>query len=178
MAAYFTEADKQVLCQAAVIAEDMTSDFYKLSHSRWLKARYDILTLEHLREEEISPHALALVSRYSGRPPDCWLPSAAFDFYRVCLQDHNILGALRRHPGLHPLALLCYVVTHELVHIVRFSRFEARFDAGPAEREAEEREVHRLTRAILAPLRFLELEPVLACYPDLVREGGRKHAHL
>ncbi|MCL6622141.1 MAG: hypothetical protein K6T55_08580 [Syntrophobacterales bacterium] len=177
MAAYFSEADKRVLCQAAVIAEDMTSDYYKLSHSRWLKSRYDILTREHLRAEEVSPHALAMVSRYDGRPPDRWLPSAAFDYYRICLQDPNILAALRRRPALSPLALLCYVLTHELVHIVRFSRFEARFDAGVAERAAEERLVHRLTRQILAPVRCLDLTPVIDFY-ESQSSGGRMYAHL
>ncbi len=177
MTAYFSAPEKQVLCQAAVIAEDMTSDFYKLSHSRWLRARYEILTLEHLKEEEISPHALALVARYDGRPPDRLLRSAAFDFYRVCLQDHNILEALRRDQGLTPLPLFCYVLTHELVHIVRFSLFQARFEADDRERAAEEREVHRLTQAILAPLSFLKLEPVIAYY-DIHESGGPKYAHL
>jgi hypothetical protein len=177
MGAYFSEADKRVLCQAAVIAEDMTSDFYKLSHSRWLRSRYDILTREQLRAEEVSPYALAMVSRYDGRLPDRLLPSAAFDYYRICLQDPNILAALRRRPGLSPLALLCYVLTHELVHIVRFSRFEARFDAGEAERAAEERLVHRLTRQILAPLRCLDLAPVIDFY-ESQPSGGRMYAHL
>ncbi len=177
MSAYFSDTEKRVLCQAAVIAEDMTSDFYKLSHSRWLRSRYDILTLRDLKAEEISPHALALVARYAGRPADCLLKSAAFDYYRVCLQDHNILEALRRGPGLAPLPLFCYVLTHELVHIVRFSLFEARFEASDRERAAEEREVHRLTQAILAPLRFLELKPVIAYY-DIHDAGGRQYAHL
>jgi hypothetical protein len=174
---YFSEAEKRILCQAAAIAEDLTSDFYKLSHSRWLKARYDILTLQQLRAEEISPHALALVARYDGQPADCPLKSAAFDFYRVCLQDHNILATLQRTQGLTPLPLFCYVLTHELVHIVRFSRFEARFDATAGERAAEEREVHRLTRVILAPLSFLELEPVIEQY-DIHDQGGRQYAYL
>lgn len=177
MTAYFGAAEKRVLCQAAVIAEDMTSDYYKLSHSRWLKSRYDILTREQLRAEEISPHALAMVSRYHGRLADRWLPSAAFDYYRICLQDPNILAALRRRPELSPLALLCYVLTHELVHIVRFSRFEARFEASAAERAAEERLVHRLTREILAPLRCLDLEPVIEFY-ESSSSGGRTYAHL
>lgn len=177
MNAYFNHTEKQVLCQAAVIAEGMTSDFYKLSHSRWLSARYDILTLESLKEEEISPHALALVARYDGRPSDCLLKSASFDFYRVCLQDHNILGALRRGQGLAPMPLFCYVLTHELVHIVRFSLFQARFEATDSERVAEEREVHRLTQAILAPLGFLNLQPVIAYY-DTQDSGGRQYAHL
>lgn len=177
MLAYFSETEKRILCQAAVMAEELTSDFYKLSQSHWLRARYDILTLEYLREEEISSHALALVARYEGRHPGSVLRSAAFDFYQVCLQDHNILTVLRQHGDLSPLPLLCYVLTHELVHIVRFSLFEARFDASERERAAEEREVHRLTKAILAPLRFLELQPVMDYY-DTHDRGGWQYAHL
>ena len=46
--------------------------------------------------DEISPHAHALVAKYHGKPHDRALPSASFDFYRVCLQDHNILKTLRQ----------------------------------------------------------------------------------
>jgi hypothetical protein len=162
----FDAYHRELLCEAQVIAEEMTSDFFKLDHSHWRRSRYDILTLESLHREEVSLHALALVAKYQGLPPDRLLPSAAFDFYRICLQDHNILKALTSGRGLAPLPLFGYILTHELVHIVRFSRFQARFDATWPEKLAEEERVHRLTQQILAPLSFLELAPVYQYYED------------
>jgi hypothetical protein len=173
----FKDHHRELLCEAQVIAEEMTSDFFKLNHSNWQRSRYDILTLEHLSTAEVSPHAQAFLAKYQVVPPDRLLPSAAFDFYRICLQDHNILKALMSGKGLAPLPLFSYILTHELVHIVRFSLFQARFEATWPERQAEEARVHQLTQTILAPLSFLELAPVLAYYQDSW-QGGWQNAYL
>lgn len=177
MSAYFSELDQGQIGEALVIAEEMTSDFFKLTHGHWLKARYDILTLKQLTREEVSPHALALLAKYHGLPPDRSLKSAAFDYYRICLQDHNILKALNNGQGLEPLPLFCYILTHELVHVVRFSRFQARFEAPEEEKLAEERRVHCLTRQILAPLGFLNVTPLVRYY-EHHWQGGLQYAHL
>jgi len=174
---YFHQQHKELLHEAAGIAEEVTSDFFKLSPSHWRRARYDILTLEALRAEEISPHALALVAKYNGRPPDRLLSSAAFDFYRVCLQDHNILETLEHRADLSLFPLLLYIVTHELVHIVRFSQFLALFETPEEQKQEEERRVHGLTQKILAPLKVRDLPPVTRYYDDN-RQGGRQYAHL
>jgi hypothetical protein len=168
---YFREQHREPLREALVVAEEMTSDFFKLTSRQWLTARYDISTLAHLRVEEVSPHALALVAKYDGCPPGRVLRSASFDFYRVCLQDHNILKALAFRKDLKLFPLLCYILTHELVHIVRFSRFEALFDASPQEMDAEEARVHRLTWKILAPLSILDLGPVIRYYENQWQGG-------
>jgi len=174
---FFREQHREPLREALVVAEEMTSDYYQLTNRHWLAARYDISTLAHLREEEVSPHALAMVAKYGGFPSGRELRSSSFDFYRVCLQDHNILKALSSHNHLKFFPLLCYILTHELVHILRFSRFEARFDASPGEMQAEEGRVHRLTWKILAPLNSLDLGPVMQYYRE-IWQGGCEHAHL
>ena len=122
---YFRTQHQEPLREALVVAEEMTSDFFKLTSRHWLAARYDISTLADLSVEEISPHALAMVAKYGGCHLGRELNSSSFDFYRVCLQDHNILKALASRHDLKLFPLLCYILTHELVHIVRFSRFEA-----------------------------------------------------
>lgn len=168
---YFQEQHREPLREALVVAEEMTSNFFKLTSRHWLKARYDILTLGHLREEEISSHALALVAKYHGCLPGRVLRSASFDFYRVCLQDHNILKTLASRQNLQLYPFLCYILTHELVHIVRFSQFEALFEAPEEEKGEEEARVHRLTWKILAPLNFLNLGPVIRYYEDQWQGG-------
>jgi hypothetical protein len=161
---HFHPQHKELLKEAAVIAEEVTSDFFKLSPAHWRRARYDILTLEGLRREEISPHAHALVAKYQGCPQNSSLQSAGFDFYRVCLQDHNILKTLEASPQLSLFPLLLYIITHELVHVIRFSQFLALFEACGEEQALEEARVHHLTQKILAPLNFLELTPVMGYY--------------
>jgi hypothetical protein len=168
---YFRTQHREPLRDALVVAEEMTSDHFKLTSRHWLAARYDISTLAHLREGEISPHALALVAKYDGYPPGRELRSSAFDFYRVCLQDHNILKTLALRQDLKLFPFLCYILTHELVHIVRFSRFEARFETSAEETRREEERVHHLTWDILAPLRSLDLGPVIK-YHQQHWQGG------
>jgi hypothetical protein len=168
---YFHQQHKELLKEATVIAEEVTSDYFKLSGSHWRRARYDILTLEALRAEEISSHALALVAKYDGRPQDRLLQSAVFDFYRVCLQDHNILKTLKMSGDLRLFPLLLYIVTHELVHIVRFSQFLALFEAPEEKKQEEEGRVHRLTQKILAPLKVRDLSPVMQYYDDDLQGG-------
>ena len=163
---HFHPHHKKLVQEAVVIAEEMTSDFFKLTPSHWRRARYDIATLEALGQEEISSHALALVAKYDGLPPGRELRSSSFDFYRVCLQDHNILKTLASRHDLKLFPFLCYILTHELVHIVRFSRFEARFETSAAEKLQEENLVHRLTWKILAPLNSLDLGPVIDYYQE------------
>jgi hypothetical protein len=176
-ARYFHPHHKELLKEAAVIAEEATSDFFKLSASHWRRARFDILTLEALRAEEISSHALALVAKYNGLPHDRLLRSAVFDFYRVCLQDHNILKTLEHVGHLTLFPLLLYIVTHELVHIVRFSQFLALFEAPEEHKQAEEQRVHHLSQKILAPLKVRDLPPVMDYYDDRM-QGGLQYAHL
>ena len=176
-AQYFHQDHKELLKEAAVIAEEVTSDFFKLSPCHWRRARYDILTLEALRAEEICSHALALVAKYDGCHKDRLLRSAAFDFYRVCLQDHNILKTLEQVDDLSLFPLLLYIVTHELVHIIRFSQFLALFEAPEEQKQEEEQRVHRLTQKILAPLKFRDLPPVIRYYNERT-QGGLQYADL
>jgi hypothetical protein len=70
--------------------------------------------------------------------------------YGVVLLDPNILFALLRSVEYDLWSLLLFVLTHELVHIVRFRKFNIDFHALDLEKEKEEQRVHRITREILA----------------------------
>lgn len=162
----FDGSQKPLITEAVVIAEEATNDFFKLSSSQWRRHPYDILTLESLREEEISPHALAQLAKYIGYRPGRQLKSAQFDFYRICLQDHNILQLVEKDRRFALLPLLIYIVTHELVHIVRFGLFQQRFEVDDQERAAEERRVHHLTWEVLRPYKCRDLAAIAAYYND------------
>lgn len=166
----FSESDLHVVGAAVGVAEDRVSDFYKLSASQWLRYRYDIRTLADLAEDEIVFGPYAQVIRYEARPADANLGSSAFDFYRICLQDHAILRTLSEVPSISLQPFLQYIATHELVHVVRFCKFLQIFDASEEEKRIEEDRVHRRTREILAPLRIDGMAEVLEFFRAF-REG-------
>jgi hypothetical protein len=154
------------LRQSIDISEELISDFFKISTSDWKRYRYDIQTLATLTEEEISDAAFAQIRRYSHRPDARLRGSEPGDFFKICLQDHVIRKALQRDPGVELLPLMVYIVTHELIHVVRFARFLQSFDSKPAELEPEERRVHALTYQLLQDSTIKGIPEVLAAFRD------------
>ena len=155
-----------IVTHAVGIAEELVSNHYKITTSEWLRPKYDVRTLAELDPGEIIDGPFAQIIRYHGRPKEATLSSANYDFYKICLQDHTILAALKKHPTLRLLPFAVYIITHELIHIVRFSRFLQGFDASPEERLAEEKRVHHKTHAILEDVKLKDLPAVLEFYAD------------
>jgi len=162
----FTDDQLQIVNRSVTMAEELVSNAYKMSVNQWLRNRYDVKTLTDLNPEEIVDGPFAQVIRYVGYRDDVSLSSAAYDLYQICLQDHAILQALTRFPQLSLLPFLLYIMTHELIHIVRFSRFLQSFKAPAEEKMAEEIRVHARTHEILASLRLSGLKEVLDFYRD------------
>jgi hypothetical protein len=67
-------------------------------------------------------------------------------------------------PALKLYPFILYIVVHELIHVVRFSKFLQNFDATPDEKLEEEWRVHEETRQILNPLQMDGLADVLVYY--------------
>jgi len=149
---------------AVAMAEELVSNAYKMSENQWLRRRYDVSTLAELDHAEIVKGPFAQVIRFSGRLKGTSLGSAAYDYYKICLQDHSILDALQQSPGMQIFPLVLYITTHELIHIVRFSKFLQSLDAPPEETLAEEKRVHAKTRKILIPVNMAGLAEVLEFY--------------
>jgi len=160
----FKNHDLVIIGDALDIAEDATGNFYKFSSGQWKKHRYDVRTLSSLRENEIRQHAFALLNKVSSVINGFESGTRNRDFYFICLQDHQILKALSRDKKLGLLALLVYVFTHELVHIVRFCNFFQRFDVSGKEKDEEEKVVHATTFEILRGFSLPELDYVLGSY--------------
>ena len=153
-----------IVNNAVAMAEELVSNHYKMSASQWLRPKYDVKTLADLAEDEIVTGPFAQIIRYEGKLKGGVLGSSAYDFYKICIQDHAIREVLKERPeiALAPFAL--YVVTHELVHIVRFSRFLQSFNASDMEKLIEERRVHGITHDILDPVKAHGLGAVLDFY--------------
>jgi hypothetical protein len=71
---------------------------------------------------------------------------------------------MAREPKLPLLPLLIYVITHELVHIIRFYRFDQNYEASEKTRAAEEILVHKLTFEMLKAIKLNDLSTVLDYY--------------
>jgi hypothetical protein len=162
----FREEEVAVLRHAIEIAEELISDHYKISTSQWKRYRYDIQSLKDLGDDEITDAAFAQIRRYARCPTERLRGSEPGDYFKICLQDHMILRALQRDPQIMLLPLTTYIVTHELIHVVRFASFLQRFQVSEGERETEEKLVHGLTYHLLAPRKLKGLYEVLQAFRD------------
>ncbi len=145
----FDKAQLDVVNQAVNVSEELVGNYYKLSVNQWLRHRYDVKTLVGLEPVEIVHGPFAQIIRYKGQKKNAFLGSSVYDFYKICLQDHAILAALKQKPKLSLFPFCLYIVTHELIHIVRFSRFLVGFEANPEEKLLEESRVHQETHRML-----------------------------
>jgi hypothetical protein len=157
----FTARQVRVIKEAVSMAEELVGNFYKLSSVQWRRLRFDIKTLADLEEDEIVTGPFAQVIRYEAKPKDVPLGSSTYDYYKICLQDQAILRVTARHPEIQLYPLVLYIVTHELIHIIRFCRFLQRFDASAEEKHEEEKRVHERTHEILTRLTTPGLAKVL-----------------
>ena len=154
----------KIVNNSVALAEELVSNHYKMSASQWLRPKYDVKTLVDLNPDETVHGPFAQIIRYIGQRKNTTLGSSTYDFYKICLQDHSILAALRQSPGLSLFPFTLYIVTHELIHIVRFSKFLQNFDATPEENMAEEVRVHKYTHDILNHVQVAGLSEILKFY--------------
>ncbi len=144
-------------------AEMMAGQYFRLSPSEWKGHRYDVKTLAFLEKHEVREGAFAHLCRYQFRKEHEGAEEGCY-FYRICLQDHNILKVINRNDGIELFPLMVYILTHELVHIIRFRKFMQRFDVDQEEKEIEEGKVHQTTYQILRSLKGINLNPIFDSY--------------
>lgn len=156
MRACFDSYQKGLAQKAGRVAQSLVTNYYCIAPREWRNMRYEVKTLEALRSSEVADHALAQTLCYSFCRQAGPRVIEQGDLYRVCLQDHNILeAAALRNLCLQPV--LTYVLTHELVHVVRFGQRLQSVDLPPEMRHLEERNVEKTTRTILAHAGYTEI---------------------
>ncbi len=160
----FNREQMHLVNQAVSMAEELVSNYFKMSSNEWLRPRYDVKTLDELSPNEIVHGPYAQIIRYQGQRKGSPLGSESYDFYKICIQDHTIQATLSKSPELSLMAFCLYIVAHELIHIVRFSKFLQNFEATADEKLAEEKRVHAITHQILSEVGLPELKYVLAFY--------------
>jgi hypothetical protein len=145
----FDSSDRLQVSRAAARAEELTRNFYRIPGRERPRFPYDVATLA----DDPGPRrrVFADVVRVV-RPASPETGRDRREIYRIRLRDDQLLAATdsREDVGLFPLLL--YVVTHELVHVVRFESGLAVFDdADHRARGREEVRVHSITQKVLAP---------------------------
>jgi hypothetical protein len=142
----FSAPQRNMVFRALDEAEDRTAGYYCIPRFRWEKLRYDLLTQEDHGWEPLPEPMLARVrclQRLHDRRP--------FDFYRIELNDRSILAAAERENMLRNLyPFLVYILTHEMVHMVRLSSIlEHMPESIEPLNESEENRVQSISRRIL-----------------------------
>ncbi|MFY9396842.1 MAG: hypothetical protein WAR22_00600 [Desulfomonilia bacterium] len=142
---------------------------------------YDVLTLaessDEGRREGVFAHLLLLRPEEGDKPP----------LFRICLQDFEIFDFVRRHREIDLVSFFTFIMTHELIHIHRFSTGMADFfETQPDDEEAF---VDALTRLLLAKYPITGLKNVLTLLDkveaaplyssrQVVDQGRSFHAYL
>jgi hypothetical protein len=165
---HFNTKELLMVDDAVKASEELVNNYFKISSGQWLKNnRYDIKTAKDLTSHEYVKGPFAQVVKYEGHKKDISLSSSCFSLYTICLQDHSILSAIKKK-DLRLNSFLLYIIIHELVHVVRFSKFKQRYE-NKNEADVtldEERKVHGLTYDILNDVSVEGLKQVFDFYKD------------
>ena len=164
--------------EALEIAETLAEDYFRVDLRDGERFPYDLQTLVDLRGQEKTHRALAQVCKYEYRNRKAWLGHGGAEFYRICLQDDKILNTVRTE-GLSVLKpLLLYVVTHELIHVIRFSMDPKRFYLQSEEKRNEEKDVHRKTYELLRCFTDPQVVRLLEYYRPLWGDLSRQDLEM
>lgn len=150
MRSRFSAAERRAVRAAERRAAELVSAFYVLSPREWSRMPFEVRTAQQLTPDELEVAALAEVRCYGVRRTVGERVLAEHDLYRICLNDERILAHAGHRDRASVEALLLYVLTHELVHVVRFGQRLQTIDLPRALRDAEEASVDRTARLILS----------------------------
>ncbi len=169
---YFTPSEISLVKSTFKYAENLVERYFGLEPGIFKIYKYEVETLKNLKDHEIDERAFAHLCRYYYQKDKKGETFGDFYFFRICLQDNRICDAVERGKSFIRLsALLLYIATHELVHVVRFSCSTSDFDATLEEKIKEEERVHLITRNILQPVSDSNLALVLDCFSDRYEIG-------
>jgi len=147
--AYFLPNHRDLLMKSSVIAEHIIT-----KETQWcVRELYDVKTHAEMDEPEKVAGVFAHLMRVESDD------SRTRTHYRVCLQDNEIFDFLGRNREIDVLSFITFIMTHELLHIHRFSTGKADFYSC---QEDEEVYVDTLTRLFLAKNPITGLNKVLA----------------
>lgn len=146
---HFNSRQLAAATRAKSIAAGMVTEYYRIAPREWDRMPYEVKTLRSLSSSEVVDHALAQTLCYTFKREAGRMVLGEGEIYRICLQDHRILGLVQR-TNVELKGVLTYVLTHELVHVVRFGQNLQQIDLPQGLRNHEEQSVDHTTRRILS----------------------------
>jgi hypothetical protein len=170
----FSASQRNLVAQALHDAEERTSRYYCIPPFRWQKLQFDLLTRGDAGWRPVPEGTLAEVLCFHRTG---WIHGPVrerqHEFFRIQLNDESILRAANREnfqANLYPF--LVYILTHEMVHLVRLSTILDPEISEKTHRESEESRVQKISRQILSGPGHRIFAPVLErfCVPSL--SGG------
>jgi hypothetical protein len=161
---FFDKKQRRWVGEALEIAETLAGGFFRVDLGDSVRFPYDLQTLANLRGPEKTRRALAQVCKYEFHKRDAGARRGGTEFYRICLQDDQILKKVLTESLSLLKPLILYVVTHELIHVIRFSLEPKRFYLPSKEKRVEEKDVHRSTYELLRSFGDPQVELLLERY--------------
>ncbi len=161
----FSSGQRNLAINALDEAEEHISRYYCIPPHRWQHLRYDLVTRQDTEWEPLPDEALARVQQIAKVPSK---GKELFDFYRIQLNDPTILSAAERENlGDGFYHFLVYILTHEMVHLVRLSSIIGHDRATPFFCDSEERRVQKVSHQILSYTGRRSFQPILErfCLP-------------
>ncbi len=141
---YFQPRHLRIVDEALIIAEETVSDRFGLTCSFWKRHPFDVKSLLGAMSWERVGNGYAQLFRYAKKVCEKRRGSDnPLVFYRIVLNDQRIISTTESEAVFRMKPLLVYILIHELLHIVRFTRFCCHFDHY--DRLREEKTVHKLT---------------------------------
>jgi hypothetical protein len=160
MTRQFSPAERQLVHRAMFEAEEHTTRYYCFPPHRWQDLRFDLLTRKDRDWQPVPDSVLAKLLRLHKVSPR---PNHSYDFYRIQLNDPSILGVSRRQDfGADLYPFLVYILTHEMVHLVRLSSILEEDPLILGSPDAEESKVDRISRQILCAAPHLQIDPIIS----------------
>lgn len=152
----FSRNQRMLVNRAMTEAETCTARYYCIPPHRFENIPYDLLTREDEGWDPLPEAVLAQTRKLNGvtarRTP--------YEFFRIQLNDPSILSAAsRENLGDHLYPFFVYILTHEMVHLVRLSTI-LEDKTVPECPEKEELRVQQISRQVLARTGSGSLAPV------------------
>ena len=161
---FFNKEQYHWVGEVLEVAETLTGKHFRVDLEDAERFPYDLQTLANLRDREKTRRALAQVCKYEYQSQRAQFRDGGKEFYRICLQDDKILNRVWAEGESLLKPLLLYVVTHELIHVIRFSIEPKKFYLPWKEKKIEEREVHGKTYEILKSFGEPQVDRLLEIY--------------
>ncbi len=156
----FSSGQRNLAIRALDEAEERTLQYYCIPPHRWQHLNYDMVTSKDREWEPLPEDALAQLQLLC---PAQTTRKAAGDFYRIQLNDPSILFAAHRERLVQQLyPFLVYILTHEMVHLVRLSMILAGEQELQLSPDLEESRVQGISFRILSRDPDIGVLPILS----------------